>query len=271
MILEPESSLEAGLEVGDRDVALANTIVRIQAGSTLFGLDTAASDRDEMGIYVEQPEQVLGLALTAEHYVTHTQPVGVRSGAGDVDAVLYSLRKYVRLAMAGNPTVVSLLYAPPRALISSSVLAEELMDLAPSILSVHTGHRFLGYLEAQRERLTGGGRQSRVPKRPELQEAYGYDTKYASHALRLGLQGLEVVRTGALTLPMPEEARTTVMEVKTGQVGYDEALARIDATRDALRAAIDSGTSPLSPEPDWLRVNAWLVHAHQYHWGWTRD
>ena len=35
-----------------------------------------------------------------------TQPEGVRSGPGDLDLIVYSLRKWMRLALTGNPTVL---------------------------------------------------------------------------------------------------------------------------------------------------------------------
>ena len=47
-----------------------------------------------------------------EHWVEHTQPEGARSGPGDLDLVAYSLRKYVRLALKGHPTVLLLLFVP---------------------------------------------------------------------------------------------------------------------------------------------------------------
>jgi hypothetical protein len=80
-------------------------------------------------------------------------------------------------------------------------------SLALALLSQRAVHRFLGYLNGQRERLLGHGRRSRVPNRPELVARYGYGVKYASDALRLAYQGLEIVRDGRLTLPMPDPER----------------------------------------------------------------
>jgi predicted nucleotidyltransferase len=101
------------VSVGDRDVALANEVLRTVCGSGVHGMAIPGTDdHDEMGVYVETPEQVIGLAVTSEHYVSRTQPEGARSGPGDTDLVMYSLRKYMRLAAAGNPTVLTALYAP---------------------------------------------------------------------------------------------------------------------------------------------------------------
>ena len=49
------------------------------------------------------------------------------------------------------------------------------------------GGRFLGYLQAQKAGMTGAA--GAHPNRPELVAEHGYDTKFAMHALRLGVQG----------------------------------------------------------------------------------
>ena len=92
-------------------------------GSTVHGLHHGGQDdRDEMAVFVEPPEYLLGLARARgirgglygfEHCVERTQPEGARSGPGDLDLVAYSLRKYVRLALKGHPTILLLLFVPP--------------------------------------------------------------------------------------------------------------------------------------------------------------
>jgi hypothetical protein len=223
-------------------------------------------DRDEMGVYVELPEQVMGLMPTAGHYAARTQPAGIRSGPGDTDLTIYSLRKFMHLATAGNPTVLTILYAPESSVLFGSELSDQLRTLAPSIVSKVAGARFLGYLDGQRQRMTGGGKQSRVPNRPELVEAHGYDTKYASHALRLGLQGVELLRSGRLTLPLEAETLEYCMEVKRGLVDFPEALRRVDEVRAQLAELMNTRGGVLADDPDLAAVNAWMTHAHQDHW-----
>ncbi len=252
---------------GDRDVALGNEILRTVCGSGVHGMAIAGhDDHDEMGVYVETAEQVIGLAPSSGSYVSRTKPEGVRSGPGDTDLVLYSLRHYMKLAAAGNPTVLTVLFAPADAVLTETPLGTELREFAPSILSLNAGRKFLGYLEGQRQRMLGIERQGRVPNRPELVEAHGYDTKYASHALRLGLQGIQVVTEGRLTLPLDGDALRSCMEVKRGEVGFDEALRRIDDVLDRLLALIASGDSPLPDRPNMDEINEWLVRAHAYWW-----
>lgn len=258
-----------------REIVERGTILRATVGSTLHGLHHGGQDdRDEMAVFVEPPEYLVGLARAPEigsglygfeHYVERTQPEGVRSGPGDLDVVAYSLRKYVRLALKGHPTILLLLFAPEELIVRKTELGDELRELRSALLSRRAGRGYLGYLRGQKERLLGTRGQMRV-NRPELVEAHGYDTKYAMHAARLGYQGLELLETGRLTLPMPEPERSRVMAIRTGQRTFEEAVAEIERVEERLAAALEE--TPLPPEPDRAAVDRFLIHAYRSAWGW---
>jgi uncharacterized protein len=252
------------------------TILRGTVGSTVHGLHHGGQDdRDEMAIFVEPPEFLIGLRVAEsgrtwgrfEHFVERTQPEGARSGPGDLDLVAYSLRKWLRLALAGNPTVLLLLFSPPETLLICTERGTALRELAPAIVSRKAGPRFVGYMSAQKERLIGSRGQRNV-NRPELIEAHGFDTKYAMHVARLGLQGIELLSTGRLTLPMADPERARVMAIRRGDVPLDEALAEIEDIERRLQAAVES--SPIREEPDYESVNAFLIDTYRQIWGWLR-
>jgi predicted nucleotidyltransferase len=257
-------------EHGNRDVATRGEILRTVVGSGVHGIAIAGTDdHDEMGVYIEPPENIVGILGSAQHYVFRTQPEGARSGPGDTDLVSYSLHKYLRLATKGNPTALLPLYAPRDSVIAMTELGEELRALAPKVLSRQAVHRFLGYLDAQRQRLLGHSK-GKVPNRPELVARYGYDVKYASHALRLAYQGLEVARDGRLTLPMPAVERERVLAVKRGDVErLDDVLDEIAAVRARVEDLLDAGTSPLPETADYPAISEWAITAHRRHWGWS--
>jgi hypothetical protein len=256
-------------EYGDRHTALAGEILRTVVGSGVHGIAIAGTDdHDEMGVYIEPPDRLLGLQGPVEHYVYRTQPEGARSGPGDTDLVIYSLRKYLRLAVKGNPTALLPLYAPQDSVLVITPLGRELRALAPAVLSQRAVHRFVSYLDAQRERLLG--RRGGAPDRPELVARYGYDVKYASHALRLAYQGLEIVRDGRLTLPMPASERERVLRVKRGEVPQlHRVLDEIGRVHGELEELLAAGRTPLPAEPDVDTVADWSVDAHRRHWHWV--
>jgi predicted nucleotidyltransferase len=243
-------------------IAERGTILRCQVGSGLHGTAVPGQDdRDEMGICVEPPEYVAGLRRF-EQYLHRTQPEGVRSGPGDLDLIVYSLRKWMRLALTGNPTVLLPLFVPGEEIVHIDDLGRELRENAHRIVSRQAGHRFRGYLRAQRERMLGlrGARTNR----PELIEKYGFDTKFAMHMVRLGVQGVELLETGRITLPIPEPWLTWLCDLRQGRHTKAEALAaatdlehRLDRLKDA---------SPLAERPDAEWANTWLVRAHRAAW-----
>lgn len=246
-------------------------ILRSEVGSTLHGTGLeGGEDRDEMGVCVEPPNYVLGVERF-EQYEYRTQAEGVRSGPGDTDLVIYSLRKYVRLAMQGNPSILLPLYAPEDRLVICTELGVELRALAPAIVSTCAGDRFLGYLRNQKERLLDvrGGRHT---NRPELVGQYGYDVKYAMHALRLGYQGVELISTGRITLPIPDDPGDYLCAVRRGDVPFDEMIDRLGLVEEALISASQrTWTShvhrpALPAAPNIEAINRFMRRAHDEIW-----
>lgn len=128
--------------------------VRVVIGSTIHGLGVATTDDlDLMGVCVEPPDATLGMSKAFEQHVWRTQPEGYPSGPGDVDLTVYSLRKFLRLASNGNPTVLLLLFVPPAFRHVDGPVADQLRSLSPTIVSREAGARYLGYMRTQRERL----------------------------------------------------------------------------------------------------------------------
>jgi hypothetical protein len=246
-----------------RAVAEPNTILLGLVGSTVHGVTVdSADDRDEMGICIEPPEYVAGLRVF-DQWVYRTQPEGARSGPGDVDRTVYSLRKWCRLALAGNPTVMLLLHVPDE---QCSVLEEPGRTLRANkqwFASRRAGHAYLGYMQRQRDRMTGERGQMRV-NRPELIARYGFDTKYAGHVLRLGYQGIEFLESGRLPLPMRDADRPRVLDVRNGRASFEDVLAEADGLQRRLESLLED--SPLPAHPDYGAVNAYLADMYRAWW-----
>lgn len=242
-----------------RDVALDNEVLRGVVGSTAHGTEIEGQDdRDEMGVFIEPPEYVLGLE-TCDHYIYRTKPEGERSGPGDLDLTMYSLRKFCRLAEQGNPTVVVLLWL--REHLAATLIGRELVSIRDAFVSRGSGARFLGYLRSQRMRLTG--ERTRNVSRPELVEAHGYDTKFAMHALRLGYEGIELLSRRQITLPVPEPALIMLRAVRAGEVPREEAVTLITDAEARLESLVEG----CDWRADRQRINEFLVRAHLQHWG----
>lgn len=236
-------------------------ILRCEVGSGLHGVTVGdQDDRDELAVVVESPAAVFGFE-TWESKSIRSQPEGVRSGPGDLDLVVHSLRKFLRLATKGNPTIIQTLFVRREKLIQETRLGLELMGLRGAILSRKALGAYLGYLTAQKERMLGRRGQKDV-KRPELVERYGFDTKFAFHAIRLGLQGVELMETGSITLPIPSPTRERLLGVRTGKATMAECVEEIEDLETRLRSV----ATVLPDHPDLEAVARFSIKAHWVMW-----
>jgi uncharacterized protein len=274
----PHASEEA------RSIAEDGMILRVQVGSGVHGTSiTGQDDRDEMGLCLEPPQFVTGLArvpngtgglapsVRFEQYERHTawdRPGGLanRSGAGDLDVIIYSARKWARLALAGNPTVLLVLFAPEDEVVFRDEAGAELTANARRFVSRLAASRYLGYLKGQKAAMTG--QPGAHTNRPELVAVHGYDTKYAMHALRLGLQGIELLTTGRITLPVPEPHRGYLRAIRRGELPLEEVLDAITGAEERLARLRDSPAIPDQPDRQW--VDGWLHRSYQNFWARTR-
>lgn len=289
-VIEGDKSLPAGFQHPHasetaRSIAEAGLILRVQVGSGVHGTSTSGQDdRDEMGICLEPSEFVTGLArvprgiddsghaVEFEQYQRHTvwdKPGGLanRSGAGDLDVVIYSARKWARLALGGNPTVLLALFVPDDDVVYRSEVGAELVSNAHRFVSKLAAERFLGYLRSQKAAMMG--EVGAHTNRPELVAVHGYDTKFAMHALRLGIQGLELLTTGRITLPVPEPQRSHLRAIRRGEVEKDAVVAAITDAEERLTQL--SEDTHLPDEPDRAWVDAWLHRSHLDYWGHSQS
>lgn len=237
-------------------------ILRVVVGSGLHGIAIEGlDDHDEMGIFIEPVSSVFGWK-PVDHDVWRTQPEGHRSGPGDVDLVRYSLRKYLRLAVQGNPTILLPLFAPEDKILHATKDGTWLRVMRDYIVSKRAGARFLGYMQSQILRLRG--EKQRHTNRPELIAKHGYDTKFASHGLRLALQGIELMRYGEITLPMRDPSLTWVRNMKEGKISFADATRHIESAEIELKRAVAEST--LREEPDLDAITAWSTNVHLRHW-----
>lgn len=198
----PHASEEA------RRIAEAGMILRVQVGSGVHGTSiTGQDDRDEMGICLESSAYVTGLArvpsgtrgeaapVQLEQYQRHTvwdQPGGLanRSGAGDLDVVVYSARKWASLALAGNPTVLLVLFVPDEEVVAKALELIKAQYASVGAAARHVLSEALSVLEAAASRgLDVGALTTRTEER--LANAHAFRDAYAAYVRPTdGLDGI---------------------------------------------------------------------------------
>lgn len=241
-----------------------SVILEAVVGSTVHGTSVSdgLEDLDLMAVVVENSPRFIGFN-SVDTWTARTKPMGVRSEAGDTDWTAYGLRKYLSLALRGNPSILLGLFVPDTHLRAITDEGQQLRALAPYIVSKQAYMPFRGYMRQQHERLLGLRGQRNVT-RPELVEAYGYDTKYAAHIVRLGFQGEQILLSGRMVLPMPDAQRELVVKVRTGGFSLAEVSEQIITAERRLDAAYAAAT--VADKPDSKRVEAWMIDTYLKHW-----
>jgi len=118
-----------------------NVILKVVSGSRAHGLSTPESDEDTRGVCVPPREVLLGL----QEFEQHENPSG--------DHVVYSLAKFARLALQGNPNIIETLFTDERHLLVCTQHGQRLRDARDIFLSRRVGERFSGYAVDQLRRL----------------------------------------------------------------------------------------------------------------------
>ena len=243
---------------------LNKTILEVIVGSTVHGCNVGdgLDDTDIMSVVIEPKASVLGFNVK-DTWTHRSKPQGVRSEAGDVDSVAYGLRKFLSLSLKGNPSILLAFFVPIKFTNIHTYEGIELRDLRSLIISKNVYKPYSGYMESQHQRLLGLRGQKNVT-RPELVDAYGFDTKYVAHILRLGFQGEELLLTGKITLPMSLSQRKIVVDCRRGKFSLIEVSEMIVDVKNRLKTAYVY--SPLPEAPDKVAVESWMIKTYLKTW-----
>ena len=93
-------------------------ILKVRAGSHLYGLNTPESDEDFMGVFIPSDEDLLGLINVKQvNNSTKSSSVNTRNTKDDIDDVMYALPEFLKLLLANNPNIVETLFINPENII----------------------------------------------------------------------------------------------------------------------------------------------------------
>ena len=108
-----------------------------------------------------------------------------------------------------------------------------------------------------------GGNTGRHGQRPELEAQFGYDVKGAMHMLRVLGEGIELMKTGRITLPRPEVP--FLKDVRNGKYTREE----VNTMADELFALLEKSTreSALPDEIDRAKISRIIAATQLDFWG----
>ena len=166
-------------------------------------------DKDTMAVCVPTEEYYLGLK---DFHKTGTLEIK----RNEWDIVCYEAKKFIRLLKMGNPNVISLLWLDATYYIDIQPEGQLLIDNRDLFMSKLIYKSFIGYAHGQLHRMTHQQCLGHMgDKRKKLVEKYGYDTKNASHLIRLLRMGIEALTEGVFYVKRNDA--TQLIEIKRGE------------------------------------------------------
>lgn len=93
--------------------------------------------------------------------------------------------------------------------------------------------------------------KERNPARAELERNFGYDTKHASHLVRLGFEAMDIFTEG--TIHIPSKNLETIRDVKNGKWTAEQVVAWAEEMFEKVNDAADKSTLPAKADRKTLR------------------
>jgi len=197
-------------------------------------------DKDIMAIVISDIENYFGL----EQYGSR----GTKTAFVDeYDVTIYEFLKFIRLLEKGNPNVLGLLWLHEGDYLYRSELARELIHNRNLFASKKVYHSFTGYAHGQLHRMTHNACEGYMgAKRKQLVKEFGYDTKNASHLIRLLRMGIEFLNEGELHVKREDSQQ--LLEIKRGEWTLDQVKDEASALFKRAEFSYDRSTLPTSPD-----------------------
>lgn len=220
-------------------------------GSHSYGTSTPQSDLDTMGIVIPNPSRGYYLGMNT---FGNSDTVDFKNDY--IDSHYYEIRKYCGLAAKANANVLPLLFLRNEDYLKCTPCGSKLRSIRESFLSKRVYHTFCGYAAAQQKRMLGETTGQLGQKRKDLIAAYGYDTKFAFHTIRLLKMCVETLTDGVVQV-YREKDKDFLLDIRNGKYTIAEILEMVESLERDCDSAFEVCSLP--DNPDYELINKTVV------------
>ncbi len=189
-------------------------------GSYAYGSSNDNSDMDIYGFCMPPKEvvfphinghikgfdtQVQGFDQFQKHHVID------KEAKKEYDFTIFSIVKFFRLCLDCNPNMIDTLFVPQNCVIHKTKIGDMVRENRKLFLSKKAFHTFKGYAFSQKNKMEIKNPKE-GSKRWELHQKFGFDTKFASHIIRLLSECEQILTEGQLDLRRVSEQLIAIRE-----------------------------------------------------------
>jgi predicted nucleotidyltransferase len=225
-------------------------ILQLTAGSHMYGTNTAESDIDTRGVFMPNINFLLG-----------TQEIKqIRDEVNDKKH--YAFGYFMLKLREGIMDPHDWLWAPEESYSYISDIGKRLIENRKKFLSTNIANKIFGYMNSAYKRITRRNVNAMGAKRKANFEQHGYDTKDASHAVRLAMQGFLLLTKGVFYPRLPDEYLDIVKAIKAGKMGLNRVRQLIDEWMEYLEKAKEGNNAEIPRSADDY-TNEFTVKIHR--------
>ena len=226
-----------------------NTILEAYRGSITHNMyipntdPNSVDDIDLISVYMAPKEYYVGLGFGKKY------TKAIDKFVGKYDVVSYEFRKFISLLLKSNPNVIGLLWLKDNHYIKVNHCASVLIDNRDLFISKDMYASYTGYAYGQLKRMSHYSTAGYMgKKRKALVDKYKFDTKNASHCIRLLRMCMETLTTGEVNVP--REDAPQLLEIKRGRWSLEQVKAEADRLFKLTDEAYVRSKLPNHPDYD---------------------
>lgn len=241
-------------------------------GSIAYGTNSDASDVDIYGFCVPSKDivfphldgEIPGFGRQKKRFDQYQQHhIKDQSSGKEYDLSIYSIVKYFHLCMDNNPNMLDSLFVPARCILHSTEVGNMVREHRRMFLHKGSWHKHKGYAYSQLNKMRS---QNRHGKRKETYDKYGFDVKFAMHAVRLLYQSEMILTEHDLDL---ERHREHLKAIRRGEISEEDIRNWASDKEKALERMYENSTLPWGPDED--AIKRLLLNCLEHHYGSLSD
>lgn len=244
-----------------------NVQYEVMMGSICYGTSNDTSDVDIYSWAIPPSEVVFphmagyiqGFGKQPENFEQY-QLHHIKDGEKEYDITCYSIIKYFQLCMENNPNMIESLYVPQNCVLHCSPIADIVRSNRQMFLHKGAFFKYKSYGYNQLHKIRN--KRDTEGKRKDLIEKYGFDTKFAAHAVRLVGYCSQILVSHDIDLQRDSEH---LKAIRRGEVSEEDIYKWFNDKERELETLYTTSTLRHKPEED--RIKELLLSCLEHHYG----
>jgi len=213
-----------------------HTILKVRTGSHCHGTAMPTSDVDTRGVCIPDESYFLGL----NHFEQYEDK--------ENDTVIYGIDKFIKLAVKGNMSIMNILFVHKKDWIFKDEFGDILLENRNLFLSRNIVNATYGFCKSQIHKMARS--HGDCGNRKALVDKYGYDTKFAYHAVMGTSMAIDLLKSGVyLPLRSPSE-QVLLLKIRRGEISHEKVMDMIQQNLLTIKTLEIISDLPLKPDLD---------------------